>query len=312
VEGAMQRNTGINTYSVATTHLVTHPQDYFEKDTPTLLISFARSGNSPESVAAAKFADKYCLNCYHLIITCNKDGDLARFSSKNKNLVFLLPPNSNDKSLAMTGSYTGMLLAAILLSDFDNLDTKESTINTLVEYSKVLLYQRLKDVKNIASIPFKRAVFLGSGPLYGTAMESHLKLQELTDGFVICKNDSYLGFRHGPKAVVDEDTLIVYFFSNNEDVIRYEIDLVNDMNTGKQPLRQIGISVKELNISTINELFVLKNNQTMNIDEEYLSVCYILLGQLLGFFKSLDLNLQPDSPSKTGAISRVVTGVTIY
>jgi tagatose-6-phosphate ketose/aldose isomerase len=84
------------------------------------------------------------------------------------------------------------------------------------------------------------------------------------------------------------------------------------MNTGKQPLRQIGISVKELNISTINELFVLKNNQTMNIDEEYLSVCYILLGQLLGFFKSLDLNLQPDSPSKTGAISRVVTGVTIY
>jgi tagatose-6-phosphate ketose/aldose isomerase len=214
VEGAMQRNTGINTYSVATTHLVTHPQDYFEKDTPTLLISFARSGNSPESVAAAKFADKYCLNCYHLIITCNKDGDLARFSSKNKNLVFLLPPNSNDKSLAMTGSYTGMLLAAILLSDFDNLDTKESTINTLVEYSKVLLYQRLKDVKNIASIPFKRAVFLGSGPLYGTAMESHLKLQELTDGFVICKNDSYLGFRHGPKAVVDEDTLIVYFFSN--------------------------------------------------------------------------------------------------
>ena len=143
-------------------------------------------------------------------------------------------------------------------------------------------------------------------------MESHLKLQELTDGFVICKNDSYLGFRHGPKAVVDEDTLIVYFFSNNEDVIRYEIDLVNDMNTGKQPLRQIGISVKELNISTINELFVLKNNQTMNIDEEYLSVCYILLGQLLGFFKSLDLNLQPDSPSKTGAISRVVTGVTIY
>src|SRR5680860_1500036 len=101
--------------------------------------------------------------------------------------------------------------SALLLSDFENIDTLEPTIETLVGYSMVLLDQRLDEIKNIASLPFKRAVFLGSGPQYGTAIESHLKLQELTDGFVICKNDSYLGFRHGPKAVVNEETLSVSY-----------------------------------------------------------------------------------------------------
>lgn len=44
----------------------------------------------------------------------------------------------------------------------------------------------------------------------------------------------------------------------------------------------------------------------------FVSVCTILVGQLLGFFKSLDLGLHPDSPSLSGAISWVVNGVTIY
>ena len=313
VEGCMQRNTGITTVSVATTHLVSHPQDYFEEDTPTLLVSFARSGDSPESVAAVRLADEYCKNCFHLIITCNEYGDLANYSTKNKSLVFLLPPDSNDKSLAMTGSYTGMLLSALLIGDFKNIENLESTVQALAEYGNVLLHQKLAKIESIASLPFKRAVFLGSGPQYGTAMESHLKLQELTDGAVICKNDSYLGFRHGPKAVVNEETLIVYYFSNNKDVMRYEVDLVNGMTDGKKPLKQIGVSAQEINVDSIDDLIVMGSaDQKVKVKEEYLTVSSILFGQLIGFFKSLNLGLQPDSPSTTGAISRIVKGVTIY
>lgn len=312
VEGSLQRNTGIATVSIPTTHLVSHPQDYFEKSTPTLLVSFARSGNSPESLAAVNLADTHIDTCFHLIITCSELGDLAKYESKNDHLVFLLPPESNDKSLAMTGSYSGMLLTALLLGNFQNLGNQKDVVRSVIGYGNMLLGDTLGDIEKTAQLDFKRTVFLGSGPLYGTAMESNLKLQELTDGLVVCKNDSYLGFRHGPKAVVDENTLLVYYFSNRDDVLRYEIDLVSGMSVGKKPLFQIGIGLGAVKISTIDKMMVLGHRKDPKIPEEYLAVCYILFGQLLGFYKSLNLNLEPDSPSKSGAISRVVKGVKIY
>lgn len=311
LEGIIQRTTKITTVPVATTHLVSHPQDYFEPDTPTLLISFARSGNSPESVAAVELADKHCKDCHHLIITCNTDGELAQHSFKKNGYIFYLPPEANDKSLAMTGSYSGMLLSALLINDIKNIESLQSTVDTVREYGTALLTEFLPTIKKTAELPFDRAVFLGSGPQYGTAMESHLKLQELSDGQVICKNDSYLGFRHGPKAVVNNKTLLVYYFSNNEDVYRYEKDLVAAMDEGKKPLFQMGIAEKMPANLDLDALIVLSKDGHQ-IEEPYLSVCNILLGQLLGFFKSMDLGLNPDSPSLSGAISRVVKGVTIY
>lgn len=311
LEGAFQRKKAITTISLPTTHLVSHPQDYFEPITPTLMVSFARSGNSPESVAAVDLADKYCKNCYHLIITCNSDGSLAKHSFKNTSLVFVLPEEANDKSLAMTGSYTGMLLSALLMNDIDTIDSRKNTIDNLYQYGNSILTKHLEAIKEIAALPFERTVFLGSGPQYGTALESHLKLQELSDGQVICKNDSYLGFRHGPKAVVNEKTLLVYYFSNKKHAFLYEKDLVESMDEGKRPLYQLGISETSLPNLNLNKLIVLSEDDK-TIDEAYLSVCTILVGQLLGFFKSLDLGLNPDSPSLSGAISRVVKGVTIY
>lgn len=311
VEGELQRKSGITTISVPTTHLVSHPRDYFEESVPTLLISFARSGNSPESVAAVKWGDRYCRECYHLIISCNPEGSLANHAFKNNSYVFLLPPKANDKSLAMTGSYSGMLLSALLITDINQLRSLESTVQTLRRYGSVLLDKHLGHIRKIAAQPFNRVVFLGSGPHFGTATESHLKLQELTDGQVICKHDSYLGFRHGPKAVVNEHTLMVYYFSNVKEVIRYEIDLVNGMKEGKKPLFQLGISEMPIEEISIDELLVL-SDKAGAVSEAFLSVATILLGQVLGFFKSLDAGLSPDSPSTSGAISRIVRGVTIY
>ena len=311
IEGVFQRKNKITTLSIPTTHLVSHPQDYFDPKLPTLLVSFARSGNSPESVAAVKLADKYCEECYHLVITCDPDGNLAKFTFKKNGYVFILPSEANDKSLAMTGSYSGMLLSALLINDIKNIYALRAIVEKLQTYGHRILGEYLEAIKKVACLPFKRAVFLGSGPQYGTAMESHLKLQELSDGQVICKNDSYLGFRHGPKAVVDQDTLVVYYFSNRKDVLRYEKDLVISMVNGNKPLFQLGIAEGVLEDINIDEKIILSKDD-IAIDEEYLSVSNILLGQLLGYYKSLAIGLSPDSPSQSGAISRVVKGVTIY
>lgn len=311
VEGMLQRTSGLTTVSVPTTHLVSHPTDYFEATSATLLISFARSGNSPESVAAVKLADRYCGECFHLIITCNQDGDLARHAIRNSSYVFILPPQANDKSLAMTGSYSGMLLAALLVADIHQIKAREATVKTLIRYGNEILSKQLHRIREIAELPFNRAVFLGSGPQFGTATESHLKLQELTDGQVICKHDSYLGFRHGPKAVVNEKTLMVYYFSNVKEVLQYERDLVNGMEEGKKPLFQLGISEMPIHEVSIDALLVL-SDKAGGVPEAYLTVATILLGQVLSFYKSLSSGLSPDSPSTSGAISRIVKGVTIY
>jgi tagatose-6-phosphate ketose/aldose isomerase len=277
---------------------------------PTLIISFARSGNSPESVAAVSIADQICRKCYHLIITCDKEGELANYVTKNEKFVFMLPPDANDQSLAMTVSYSGMLLAGILIARLGETEDMHNRIRLLCRYGEKIINDYSKTFSEIAGMDFSRVVFLGSGPQFGTATESHLKLQELTDGKIICKTDSYLGFRHGPKAVVDNKTIVIYLFSNQPYVLQYENDLVSAMKTGKKPLLEIGI------METRNALVVLDVEiilaEKNSLDEELLSVCNIIPAQMLGFFKSMKLGLQPDTPSKSGAISRVVKGVNVY
>lgn len=308
--GTFNRNYRNLTTAVSTTDLVTHPIDYLSPDIPVLLISFARSGNSPESIAAVTLADQICPKVYHLIITCDMDGALANYKTKSLKYTFILPAEANDKSLAMTGSYSGMLLAGLLMARITEIEKLKDQVSAIRKYATKILNQS-SAIKRIAEMNFKRAVFLGSGPLYGTATESHLKVQELTGGKVICKKDSFLGFRHGPKVVIDSTTLVFLLFSNQSYVLNYEADLLNELKSGQEPLYMAGIIESEtLNVQP-DELFIL-SDKGVQIDEDFLPVCFILPAQMIGFFKSLQLGLNPDNPSTNGVISRVVKGVTIY
>jgi tagatose-6-phosphate ketose/aldose isomerase len=310
LSGTYNRNFKKHTTAISTTDLVTHPLDYLNPDNPLFIISFARSGNSPESVAAVRIADQICSNVYHLIITCDATGDLAKYDSYSSKYVFVLPEEANDKSLAMTSSYSGMLLAGVLIAKVNEIESLKSQLNILVRYGHKLLKQSEK-FRKIAKLNFERAVFLGSGPLNGTATESHLKLQELTDGKIICKNDSFLGFRHGPKAVINNKTLVFLLFSNQKYVLPYETDLIDSLNDGQQALYTAGLIESGSLEAQLDEVFVLSDDGNL-LEEEFLPVCFILPAQMIGFHKSIQLGLNPDSPSLSGAINRVVKGVTIY
>ena len=311
LSGLFQRKTGVVTEAIATTDLVSHPKNYIQPGIPMLLISFARSGNSPESVAAISMVEEISKTCYHLIITCNSEGKLARHGNKHRTFVLSLPEEANDQSLAMTSSYTGMLLAGILIAQLDELEVAKKSVDILTGYGRKIIDYYAADFSKIAEKKFSRAVFLGSGPFYGTAKESHLKLQELTDGQVICKEDSFLGLRHGPKAVIDDTTLVCYIFSNEEYVSKYERDLVHSMKKGHPPLMEMGIMESILPGISLDHTFYFSENGC-RLKEEFLAVCSVVPAQILGFFKSLQLGLKPDMPSDTGAITRVVEGVQIY
>ena len=117
-----------------------------------------------------------------------------------------MPEAANDKSLAMTSSYTGMLLAGVLVADFQSIDALGAQVKALARCGSKIISRYNDTLKEISNKPFDRVVFLGSGPFYGTAREAHLKMLELTGGQVVGTMDSYLGFRHGPKAIVNENT----------------------------------------------------------------------------------------------------------
>jgi tagatose-6-phosphate ketose/aldose isomerase len=310
LEGAFFRHAKIQTRAVATTNIVSHPQNYFNSNQTTLLISFARSGNSPESCAALELADKFLKKCFHFIITCDENGELAKYNFISPAYLFVLPEAANDKSLAMTGSYSGMLLTGLLMAYINDKATFNKQLALLTQ-AVTNIFNHANVLKHVAEKNFKRAVFLGSGALFGTATEAALKLQELTNGKIICKEDTYLGLRHGPKAVIDDQTLVVYFLSSNNYVKRYEQDLVHDMKTGNNAMFQLGISEQQETINDLNAQINFGIDEK-SIAEDFLPVCAIVAGQLLGFYKSLQLGLMPDNPSVNGAISRVVQGVKIY
>jgi tagatose-6-phosphate ketose/aldose isomerase len=312
LKGLFQKNTQLRTRAIATTDIVTHPHYYFSKQNPTLLVSFARSGDSPESIAAFHLANQFCNPIYHLIITCNQHGRLAIDANDKKSLVLVLPPEANDQGLAMTGSFTSMLLLAILISKISNIEAVEEEITSLCRYGRKIIHDYAVPLKAICELPFERAVFLGSGALMGCAEECHLKLQELTDGCVISKFDSFLGFRHGPKAVINPKTLMIYLFSSDCYVLQYEKDLLQSVNGGERGLYSIAVLESDQPNVDVNLKLILNPIDNKKIDPDFLPVCNVLVGQMLGFYKSLQLGLQPDTPSKSGTITRVVRGVRIY
>ena len=309
-QGLVKKHTGCSTRAIATTDLVTHPELFFPTDNqPILLVSFARSGNSPESVEAVNLADKFCKNIYHLIITCNESGELYKYANagSKRSFAVLLPEKANDKSLAMTGSFTSMLLSVLLVCSNQQVSTLKSQVDKIKDQAQYIL-RNYKKLKDFAQHSFDRVVFLGSGPMLGIARECHLKLQELTDGQIICKHDSFLGFRHGPRAVTNEKTLVVYLFSACDHVYRYERDLA--VSLAQDPRNILSLSIGRKADDAVKSRLTL--DLELEEDQEMNIIPATIIGQVLGYYKSLELGLNPDNPSVSGAISRVVQGVEIY
>lgn len=300
--------------SVATTDIITHAPYLLNPDKPLLLVSFARSGNSPESVGAVNLANKLCKNVAHVYITCNKNGKLAQQAAGKDNiLLLLLPEETDDKSLAMTSSSSTMLLTCLMLGRIDTLDQDVEMIEKTAKNAEAVIAEYEPRIKSIAERPSERGVFLGSGALKGIAEECHLKLQELTDGAVVCKFDSFLGFRHGPKAVVNSKSIVVYLMTEQEDVQRYERDLVKQVDANNTPVAQIiVIAGKAPELPDVKADLVVRMPYGYAENEHYGIVPFVLVGQLLGYYASLAHGLNPDAPSVSGNIHRVVEGVTIY
>ncbi|WP_066806967.1 SIS domain-containing protein [Sphingomonas asaccharolytica] len=295
--------TGRRVDAVPTTDMVSAPDLYLEAQTPTLLVSFGRSGNSPESIAAIDLADARVADVHHLIITCNADGALAKRRGDDAYVV-VLPEATHDRGFAMTSSFSAMTYAALAI--FSGIAAFGDRNERIAQAVEAVLADTETAMAALATRGFERVVYLGSGPFQGLAREAALKLLELTDGGLVTMHDSTLGFRHGPKTIVNDRTLVVAFLSNDPLTRAYDLDLIAELRADKVAGAVLAVSAQDIEGET------LRVHGLETAADSDLLFPYIVPAQLFALHASLDRGLTPDTPNQAGTVSRVVKGVRIH
>ena len=301
--------------AIATTDLVASPKSYFIKDIPTLLVSFARSGNSPESVHAVNLASQLVDDLYQVVITCNENGKLAKNTvNDEKSLLLLMPPQTNDLGFAMTSSFTTMVLTAMAVFNINNIENFSSDVDKLSNSVNDFIENNIEKVTSLSNEDFERIVYLGSSTSKGIARESALKVLELTAGKVNASYDTPLGFRHGPKSVVDDETVSVIYISNDEYTRKYDLDLAKEMLAHKKNDKVVivGDNIEEDILNKADYVFNVENINYTVENKVLLPLQQIIFGQMLSFLKSVNLGITPDNPCPTGEVNRVVQGVILH
>ncbi|KJZ87453.1 MULTISPECIES: SIS domain-containing protein [Clostridium] len=298
--------------AIATTDIVSNPNEYIEKNVKTILVSYARSGNSPESIGAYDLFENNIDDITQIVITCNKDGDLAKRCVNNeKNMLVLMPEKSNDKSFAMTSSFSCMTLATLLIFDIENIEKNKEFVEIVSSQAEEILDNRWSEIKQLVDYEAERVVYLGSGTLKGLCQEMALKNLELTSGQVTTICESVLGFRHGPKSIINDKTLVIIMATNEEYTKLYDIDLIKEIHNdlGNHKLAVITYENDEIMKENCSNYICVNGKTIPNI---YKIFNYMIFGQMFGYLSSLKLNISPDNPRPDGTVNRVVKGVVIH
>lgn len=310
-----KKNSNLEFKSIGTTEILNNPLNYLKKDRKILLVSFARSGDSPESVGVVDLINENVKDIYHLFITCNKEGALAKISEENKKtFLLLMPEKSNDKGFAMTSSFSCMLLSGILAFS-SNIEKKYEEIDKIIELASKELNKKYVKIKKLAEEAHERIVILGSGILSGLGQEISLKIMELSAGKVIAVNNTTLGFRHGPKAIINEKTIIFNLINESNYAKKYDEDLLEEMKSDEKANKIVVycINKNEKIEKNSDELVFVEKNDNNILDNQLASLfIYLVYGQMYAFFKSQYLGNTTDNPFPTGEVNRVVKKFKIY
>jgi tagatose-6-phosphate ketose/aldose isomerase len=232
---------GCEVWAVPSTDLLTNLNHFIVSEHKYLWISFSRSGDSSEGLAVLEAAIENYPQIRHLLVTCNKKSRMAQACAKTPDRAFLLAldESANDRGLAMTSSYTNMVVAGQCLAHMDSLSSYERTLSVLSQAGERFLKLVQEAVPFIVQEQFSKACFVGSGALHAVAQESALKVLELTAGKIQTMSESTLGLRHGPMSALDGNTLFVSFLSQDSRRRSYEVDLLEEIKRKQRFSRKL-------------------------------------------------------------------------
>jgi tagatose-6-phosphate ketose/aldose isomerase len=299
---------GCEVSAIASTDLLTNRDDLIIPDRDYLWISFSRSGDSPEGVAVLEQALALSPRVRHLVVSCNKNARMVELAQQsNSCFAMLLDDVVNDRSLAMTSSFTNMVVFGQELAHLWDNGFSEDTLDFMTLAADYLLDEGASLAHSLAQRGYRRACFIGAGALGATARESSLKVLELTSGDIQTMHETTLGLRHGPMSSLNNETLFTGFISTDDRRRRYDIDLLNEIRA-KQVVRTI-VAVGQTDAASDYSLHCSAFDA---LADAYRPAVDVIFSQMFGLFSSIELGLKPDSPSPNGVISRVVEKFAIY
>jgi tagatose-6-phosphate ketose/aldose isomerase len=278
-----------------------------------LFISFSRSGDSSEGVGVLEQALREYPQVRHLVVACNENGRMPEMCTGLDNaFVLVLDDAVNDRGLAMTSSFTNMVVAGQCIANLSRLAEYESTLDALVRMGKRMLNEAAPIAESISEMHCQKAIFVGTGSLAAVATECALKSLELTAGSLYTMSESAMGLRHGPMSAMDGETLFVSFLSSDERRLRYEIDLLKEVHA--KGLGRVRVAIAPVANEGMRNLcdHTIVLDAPAGFPDDYLAPVDVIFGQILGLFASINAGLRPDQPSPDGTISRVVSHVKLY
>lgn len=267
-----------------------------------VVVSLARSGDSPESVAVVDRIREIRPEILQFAVTCNKDGALARARVDG---VILLDPRTNDRSLVMTSSFSNLVLAGLCMAETPDLP---EIVEQAIASAHRLLPLIDETCRRVAARVNDRIVVLASSPLRGWSAEAGLKMLEMIAGRFPVINETYLGLRHGPMSFVRSDSVVVCLVSSDPLRRTYEVDVIRELRS-KGLGQLIGIADLDVEDSLFDEVIPAiapKAPDALRTPFE------IIAPQLLGYHMSVNSGLNPDNPSPNGVINRVVQSFEVY
>lgn len=293
--------------AIPATDLLLQSKDELLNANPTfpdggLLLSIARSGDSPESVAVVKKIQRLFPAVKHRVITCNANGGLAKLDGVAS---IVLDPRTNDRSLVMTSSFTNLVLAGLAVRHFDQL---APILGPVCLAAEQILPELRSVAQKLAQSEISRVVILASGDLKPLATEVSLKILEMTAGAVVPIAETFLGLRHGPMSFLRPDTLVLCWISSSPARQRYESDLMQELQS-KNLGRLVVVGKSE---HTTGTLGVSVPAIAPGLPDRFRVPFEIPFGQLLAYQLSLRCGLNPDNPSPSGVITRVVQGFRVH
>ena len=310
----LRRRWGCDVWPVPSTTMLTEFDEFHRPGREYLWISFSRSGESPEGVALLERALDRHKEIRHLVITCNQQGPMAQLCARHEDraLALVLDDAVNDRGLAMTSSFSNMVLAGQCVANAEDMASFGDLVAHMEQSGRQLLPTVAEVASAITTLGCTRAVFVGSGVLRAVADESALKVVELTSGKVTTLAETPLGLRHGPMSSVDGNTVFVAYLSSEARRRGYELDLLREID--RKRLGRVRAVVTAHGLDDLSSLadFYVSLNCAADFPDDYRPVLDVIMGQLIGLFASMRCGLKPDQPSPSGTITRVVQPIKLY
>jgi glutamine---fructose-6-phosphate transaminase (isomerizing) len=284
------RLTGRCARPITSSDLLFFPE-LFTCNDKTRAVTISRSGETTETVWATELLVKN--NIPTLGVTCQPDSSLTKCTHYN-----YIIPEANEHSVVMTRSFTGMLLylqrfAAIRANNRYFLEELER----LPEIGQKLINEKAHILKDLStSMSFSIISYLGQGAYYGLASESMLKLKEMS----LTNTEVFhsLEFRHGPKSVANEYSLVIILLSDSAK--EHEIKLARELKIQKAKVVLIGENIP----NEINNIVDVSIDLRSGLSEYARMVLLMPLTQLFAYERAISKELNPDSPLN---LSKVVT-----